>query len=149
MSDIKVFHLGERGSQYRQVVAQQVIDADDNAITRIGPCTRTLEQNAKFHAMCGDISKQCKHYGRTLADTQWKVLFISGFGIVTGYGSDVVPGLEGEMCNIRESSASMGVRRMAQLIEYVLAFGANYRDEFGQAKPVRWTAPKRHFERHG
>lgn len=49
MSDIKVFHLGERGNQYRKIVAQQVLDADDNAITRIGPCTRTLEQNAKYY----------------------------------------------------------------------------------------------------
>lgn len=149
MSETKVFHLGERGSQYRKVVAQQVLDADDGAITRIGPSTRSLEQNAKFHAMCADVARQCKHYGRMLDEVQWKVLFISGFGIVTGSGSDVVPGIEGEMCNIRESSASMGVKRMADLITYVLAFGANYRDEYSQSKPVRWTAPKRHFERQG
>lgn len=147
MSESKVFHLGERGNQYRQIVAQQVLEADDNAITRIGPSTRSLEQNAKFHAMCGDVAKQCRHFGRTLADQQWKVLFISGLGVVTGQGSDVVPGLEGEMCNIRESSASMGIRRMSELITYVLAFGANYRDELGRPKPVRWTAAKRHLER--
>ena len=147
MSETKVYHLGAKGSPYRQKVAQDVLEADDDAIARIGPSTRSLEQNAKFHALCGDVARQCKHYGRVLDPVQWKVLFISGFGIVMGEGSDVVPGLSGEMCNIRESSASMGVRRMAQLIEYVLAFAANYRDEFGQPKPVRWTAPSRHLER--
>ena len=37
--------------------------------------------------------------------------------------ADVVPGLEGEFVNIRESSAKMSVSRMASLIEYVTAYG--------------------------
>ena len=115
--------------------------AADGDVVSIARPTRSLIQNARFHAMLGDIEKQCKHYGRTITAAQWKVLFISGFGIVTGQGSDVVPGLEGEMCNIRESSASMGVKRMAELITYLLAYGDNYRDEFGNAKPVIWTDP--------
>ena len=37
--------------------------------------------------------------------------------------ADVVPGLEGEFVNIRESSAQMSISRMASLIEYVTAYG--------------------------
>lgn len=147
MSETTKYYLGVKGCAYRQKVAQEVIDAPDDAIARIGPSSRSLEQNALYHAALGDISKQCKHFGRTLTPVQWKTLTISGFGVIKGEGSDVIGGIEGELCNIRESSANMGVKRMAELITYVLAFGANYRDEFGQPKPVRWTAPKRHFER--
>ncbi|MDU2786367.1 MAG: recombination protein NinB, partial [Enterobacter sp.] len=32
------------------------------------------------------------------------------------------PGLEGEFCAIRESTAKMGIRRMTSLIEYSQAF---------------------------
>ena len=54
---------------------------------------------------------------------QWKVLFISGHAIATNQKTDVVPGLEGEFVNIRESSAQMSVSRMASLIEYTTAYG--------------------------
>ncbi|EOS93751.1 hypothetical protein ETR_17297 [Erwinia tracheiphila PSU-1] len=37
-------------------------------------------------------------------------------------GAEVVPGLEGEFCNIRESTANMGIRRMTNLIEYSTAW---------------------------
>jgi len=52
----------------------------------------------------------------------WKVLLISGHAAATGDGNEVVPGLEGEFVNIRESSANMGVRRAASLLTYVLAY---------------------------
>lgn len=93
--------------------------------------TRNLDQNAKLHAAIGDIAKQVKHIGRTLDLQQWKTLIISGHAIATGLGADMVPGLEGEYVNIRESSAGMSVARMASLIEYALAYGAQNGVTFG------------------
>jgi len=83
---------------------------------------RNLDQNAKFHAMLGDIARQVKWCGRKLKPEQWKVLLISGHAIATKDGADVLPGLEGEYVNIRESSAEMSVGRMASLIEYTTAW---------------------------
>lgn len=83
---------------------------------------RNLDQNAKFHAMLGDIARQVKWCGRKLKPEQWKVLLISGHAIATKEGADVLPGLEGEYVNIRESSAEMSVGRMASLIEYSTAW---------------------------
>ena len=90
---------------------------------------RNLDQNAKFHAMLGDIARQVKWCGRKLKPEQWKVLLISGHAIATKEGADVLPGLEGEYVNIRESSAEMSVGRMASLIEYTMAWakGQNVR----------------------
>jgi hypothetical protein len=45
-----------------------------------------------------------------------------GHAIATGKPGEVVPGLEGEFCAIRESTAKMGIRRMTSLIEYSQAF---------------------------
>ena len=106
-------------------VASVPVDDDRPMVVQIKEMTRNDEQNKKFHAMCGDVAAQALFAGRKLKPAQWKVLFISGHSIATGAGAEIVPGLEGEFCNIRESSAAMGVRRMASLIEYVTAWAMN------------------------
>jgi hypothetical protein len=99
---------------------------------------RKLIQNDKFHAMLTDISRQCEWMKRKLEMNQWKVLMVSGHAVATGNGADMIPGLEGEFVNIRESTAEMSISRMASLIEYVTAWGAN--------NNVRWSAPKQFTE---
>lgn len=84
--------------------------------------TRSTHQNALLHHLFGAAAKHAKFHGRALTPTQWKVLFISGHAIASGIGADMIPGLEGEFVNIRESSAQMGVRRMNSLLEYVTAW---------------------------
>lgn len=86
--------------------------------------TRNLEQNAKFHAICSDIARETLYAGRKLDVHQWKVLLISGHAVATKEGAEIVPGLEGEFVNIRESSAAMSKKRAASLIEYALAYCA-------------------------
>ncbi len=84
---------------------------------------RTTPQNAMFHAICGDIAKSGhKFLGKPRGAKVWKVLLISAHAAATDEGNEVVPGLEGEFVNIRESSALMSVRRAASLITYTLAY---------------------------
>lgn len=90
---------------------------------RLGPPDRLLVQNAKFHAMCGDVARQVKYMERVLTLAQWKVLFVSAHMIESGEGTDMVPGLTGEYVNLREQTSLMSIRRMASLIEYVASWG--------------------------
>jgi hypothetical protein len=113
---IRTDHARRAASAY---VASVPVDDDRPLVVQIKEMTRNDEQNRKFHAMCGDVADQALFAGRKLKPEQWKVLFISGHSMATGAGAEIVPGLEGEFVNIRESSANMGVRRMASLIEYV------------------------------
>lgn len=108
----------------RQNAARAVLEAPEGFMVRIEPRTRTLDQNAMLHALFSTIAKQATWCGRQLSAEQWKVLFISGHAIATGRGSDMIPGLEGEFVNIRESSARMSVARMTSLIEYIIAWCA-------------------------
>lgn len=114
--------------------AKAAIDAapEGYAVTVSEP-TRNLQQNAKFHAMCGDIARQAKYLGKALADWQWKVLFVSGHTIATKGEAEIVPGLEGEFVNIRESTARMSVKRLASVTEYVQAWAANQGIRWGRA----------------
>lgn len=85
---------------------------------------RTLDQNAKFHAMCEDVARQAMWAGKKRTKDQWKVLFVSAHAVATGRGAEVVEGLEGEFVNIRESTAAMSKARLSSLIEYVTAWCA-------------------------
>ena len=119
--------------QVRRNAAAYCMVAPEGQFARFSDPTRTLEQNALMHGCFGDIAKQAKYLGRVLVMPQWKTLLISGHAVATGLGVDMVPGIEGEFVNIRESSANMSVGRMSSVIEYSLAYGAmngvNFRGE--------------------
>lgn len=98
----------------------------DNRRVRITiePMTRSMEQNAKLHAMLADIAAQKTFNGKKMTLEQWKLIFVSGHRIATGGQAEMAIGLEGEVINLRESTAKMSVRRCASLIEYIQAWGA-------------------------
>ncbi|MBK5204342.1 MAG: recombination protein NinB [Polaromonas sp.] len=110
-------------TEARRRAAQCIHDAPDGYMAVISQPTRTLDQNAKFHALCSDIAKAKTAWaGKPRNAAQWKVLLVSGHATATKEGSDMVPGIEGEYVNLRESTAAMSKKRGASLIEYTLAF---------------------------
>lgn len=121
MTDRKTFHLVN--PRVRDNAMNALFDAPDNYVVTISEPTRSSDQNAMFHAICGDIAKSGHLFtGKPRKPEVWKVLLISAHAAATSEGSEVVPGLEGEFVNIRESSALMSVRRAASLITYALAY---------------------------
>lgn len=122
----------------RQMASRACINAPDGYVCEVKEATRTLLQNAKLHAMCRDVAKQALFHGKKRSAQQWKVIFISGHAVATGLGADIVPGLEGEFVNIRESSAQMGIKRLNSLIEYVYAYGSE--------NGIKWTEPDQGYE---
>lgn len=118
----KVFQLVT--DAVRRNACQAVNTAPDGYWCEIKPRTRSLDQSAKLHSIFAEVARQKEWQGRKLAPEQWKVLFISGHAIATKQGADMVPGLESEFVNLRESSAAMSIARMNSLLEYVLAWCA-------------------------
>jgi hypothetical protein len=85
--------------------------------------TRSLSQNAKFHALIGDIVRSGHHWaGKPRTAAEWKVLLISGHAMATQGPAEPVYGLEGELINLRESTTTMSRKRASSLIEYTIAF---------------------------
>lgn len=117
----------------RRRAIQAVQEAPDGYSVTIAEPTRNGEQNAKFHAICSDIAKSGLCWaGKRRDAAQWKVLLVSGHATATKEGAEVVPGIEGEFVNIRESTALMSKRRGSSLIEYAVAFCAqNYIEILG------------------
>ena len=114
-------------SEARQRAVNAVLEAPEGYRVEVRPPTRSLDQNAKFHALCSDLAKHGVEWaGEKRSAEQWKVLLVSGHSVATGGGADVVLGLEGEYVTLRESTASMSKDRSSSLIEYAMAWCANH-----------------------
>ena len=128
MAVIRHFVLAH--AEARQRAAQFMREAPAGVSVVISEPTRTTEQNAKFHAICSDLARSGVEWmGKRRTAEQWKVLLVSAHAVATKEGSEIVPGLEGEFVNLRESTASMSKRRGSSLIEYALAFCAAHEVE--------------------
>ena len=127
MTDKQTYILRPSPHPSRQLCVEAVRNAPDGMMVTIREQTRNLEQSAKFHAICGDLSKSDVEWmGKKRTLEQWKVLLISGHAIATGRPNEMIAGLEGEIVNIREESSKMSVSRMSSLIEYSLAFAIEH-----------------------
>jgi len=104
-----------------------VMEAPNGYSVTISEPNRSLDQNAMFHAICTDIAKSGYEWaGKPRKPEEWKVLLVSGHAVATNQKVEIVPGLEGEFINIRESTARMSVARASSLIEYALAWCADH-----------------------
>lgn len=122
-----------------QIVDNAIKEIRDLEVRKIKPHlieikeeTRTLEQNAKLHAMLMEIKDQKMFKGRYLSLNDWKALLISGHNIATGGEVNLAVGLEGELINLRESSSQMNISRLSSLIEYIYAWGVNNGVKFSE-----------------
>ena len=107
----------------RRNAIEAVMSAAPGSVITVGPANRSLDQNAKFHAICSDLARSHMAWaGKRRNADEWKVLLVSGHTKATEGEVEFVPGLEGEFVNIRESTARMSVARAASLITYALAF---------------------------
>lgn len=123
MAILRLFVLSH--PEARRRCAEYASQAPDGTAVQFKEATRTSEQNAKFHAICSDLAKSGAAWaGKRRDAAAWKVLLVSGHAVATKEGAEMIPGLEGEFVNLRESTAQMSKRRGASLIEYALAFCA-------------------------
>lgn len=117
----KIFILANENVRERAL--EYVAHAPLGQLVEIKPRTRTLDQNAMFHAVCNDIAKSGLEWaGKARTASEWKVLLVSGHSIATNHAAEVVPGLEGEFINLRESTSRMSKARASSLMDYALAF---------------------------
>lgn len=79
---------------------------------------RTLDQNAKFHAMLSDVSR-AKPGGRTHTPDTWKALFMHACGHAVQFEN----GLNGQPFPIGFRSSRLSKSEMADLITFIAQWG--------------------------
>jgi len=111
------------GDLARSAACREVMSAPEGYVVTICEETRTQSQNRLLHPLLTDISKQAEWMGKKRPMLQWKTILVSAHAIATGQPSEMVIGIEGEVVNLRESTAAMSTKRFSSLVEYVLAWG--------------------------
>lgn len=86
--------------------------------------SRSLDQNAMFHAYCGEIARQRKWAGRWIDGSGWKRLILDSWARESGKRQgDVVPSLDGSsIVNLSVQSHRMTVGEMAEVITFTQAW---------------------------
>lgn len=85
---------------------------------------RSLDQNAMFHAICGDIAKQRTWAGKKLDGEGWKRLMVDAWARAEGKSQgQVVPSLDGNsVVNLGIQTRRLPVGDMADLITFAQAW---------------------------
>lgn len=117
MSNKQIFFL--INLQVKQNAIQEIKMASEDMICEIKKKTRSLEQNAKMWAMLAEVSDQVNWYGNKLTSDEWKDVFSASLK-----SQKVVPGIDGGFVVCGQRTSKMTKSEMAELIELMMAFGA-------------------------
>lgn len=92
----------------------------------IKKATRSVDQNSKFHAMIGVITKQMKQAGSTWSEDDWKRLLIDQWAHETNRKiGKVAPSLDGErVVQLGWQSHKFTVEDASEFIEWLYAWSA-------------------------
>lgn len=114
----------------QRAFAHKLVDgAPDGAVLNVREATRTIEQNAKFHAMISDISR-AKPNGRTLPTDVWKVLVLAAVGHKVRFE----PALDGDgVVPVGLRSSRLTKAQMSDAIEWMYSWGAEHE--------IKWSEP--------
>ena len=98
----------------------------------IGEPPRSLDQNARLHAMLGDLSKQVEWAGKKRSRDVWKRLCVSAWLRAEKEHVEMLPAIDGHGIDvIYERTSRMSKAQLSSLMEYVSAWG--------DSKGVDWS----------
>ena len=117
-------------------------------VARISEPVKKREQEEKYHAMVGDIAKQCTFMGQKWHANDWKRLLVDAFakamreiGTPLHHDGRVVPSLDGErVVQLGIQTADFRVKEAANFIEYLYAYGVENDVVWTKPKAERWAA---------
>lgn len=95
----------------------------------VGREKRSDEQNRRMWASLTDLSSQVNWYGQKLTPEEWKDVMTAGLK-----KQKAVPGIDGGFVVIGAHTSRMTKAEMSELIELILAFGAE--------QGVKWSEPE-------
>ncbi len=130
MTDRALYRL--QHATARAMAVQHVQHAPEGYVVEIKPPTRSLEQNAKLHALLAEIAEQVVWYGQKLCVEDWKRVFAASLQKVR-----VVPGIDpGSFVPVGLRTRDMTIPEMSDMIELALAFGAEKGVVFSDKAPI-------------
>jgi hypothetical protein len=127
----RVFIINGRSD--REKVARWAAECSAGVTVEFKSARRNLDQNALMWCLLGEISSQVVWYGAKLSADDWKDVLTASLR-----KARVVPGIDpGTYVPLGMRTSDMTVPEMAELIELIMAFGAErgvvFHDSEGEA----------------
>lgn len=97
---------------------------------------RSIGQNAHIHALCTDVAMQVEWSGARRDVEAWKDIFTAALRSAN-HSLDVVPGINGGFVLLGMHTSSMNKEEASELIDLILAFGAEHRVTFSDVTPAQ------------
>lgn len=117
----KVFRLVHQAA--RENAIRAVSEAPEGYAVEVKPVTRSLEQNAKLHAMLTDIARKLEWAGAYRDVEVWKRLLTAAWLRARGEPIEMLPALDGHGVDIVfRRTSELTVPEMIELIEYIQAW---------------------------
>jgi hypothetical protein len=86
---------------------------------------RSLPQNAKLHALIGQIAQRCEWAGRKWDAEDWKRLLTAGWMRATQQQAVIVPAIDGSGFDVLyRRTSELDKHECGELLEYVQAWAA-------------------------
>ncbi len=121
----------------QRALAHRLIDAaPERTVVEFKPEGRTLDQNAKLHAMLSDIAR-ARPEGRCHTPEVWKALAMHA----CGHAVQFVNGLDGLPFPIGFRSSRLSKAQMSELIEFLYEFGARHGVPWSEPQPKEIPCP--------
>jgi hypothetical protein len=130
MSETKRIRLAGRAARANAV--NLCTELPEGWSVTFAPPRRSLDQNAKLWAALTDIARQVEWHGQKLEPAEWKDMATAALK-----RQRVVPGIEGGFVVLGSSTSRMGKAEMTELIEFLLAFGAERGVVFDEYTPTK------------
>jgi hypothetical protein len=132
----------------RQRAARHCMEAEAGQMVTFQEPKKRRIQEERYHAMLGDIAKQCTYHGRKLPLNSWKRLLVEAFVYILqeearGQGKadpfpdegEVLPSLDGRrIVQVEVLTRDFTVSQASAFIEHLFAFGAE--------RDVEWSDPE-------
>jgi len=104
----------------------QALQAGKQLSIEIKDAAKSREQEEKYHAMIGEISKQAQHLGSKWDAESWKRLLVDQFcrdsGIKTGA---IIPNLSGDgIVQLGQQTRKFTKEQASEFVEWLHAWGA-------------------------
>ena len=136
----------------RKNAAHECLSAPEGYVVTISEPAKKREQEEKYHAMIGEIAKQCTFMGRKFDSESWKRLLVDAYVRVArenataegkpdpfkGQGG-VIPNLDGTgFVQLGIQTRGFTIKQASEFIEYMLDYGQNNLVVFSDQE--RWAA---------
>lgn len=126
MTAAKLFILSHHEARRR--AAQYIAEAPEGYTVSVSPPKRSLEQNARLWVLLGALADQVVWHGQKLSAEEWKDACTAALK-----QQKVIPGIEGGFVVLGTRTSAMSRADMAELQEFIEAFGAQQGVDFEMA----------------